>query len=84
MLANALNTHVILSETANTSDGSKGTLSASVFDNADAANTLFEHRCQLNQQSNDIDSDSTTEDTKYRWVMWYAKGRLIKYRRLDH
>jgi hypothetical protein len=83
MLANALNTHVILSETANTSDGSAGTITASVFNNADGANTLFEHRCNL-FQSTDTDGDGETTDTRYRWVMWYAKGRLIKYRRLDH
>jgi hypothetical protein len=82
MLANALNTHVIVSETANTSDGSRGTVTASVFDNADSANTLFEHRCQL-AQNPDTDGDGETTDTRYRWIMWYAKGRLIKYRRLD-
>lgn len=82
MLANALNTHVILSETANTSDGTAGTLSAAVFDNADSANTLFEHRLKL-AQNPDTDGDTETTDTKYRWIMWYAKGRLIKYRKLD-
>lgn len=83
MLANALNTHVIVSESANTSDGSRGIVTASVFDNADAANNLFEHRCQL-AQNPDTDGDGEITDTRYRWIMWYAKGRLIKYRRLDH
>lgn len=78
MLANAINTHLIVSEDAT------GARTASVFDNADSANTLFEHRCSLKQAPNDTDGDGDTQDTRYRWIMWYAKGRLIKYRRLDH
>lgn len=78
MLANALNTHIIVCEDAS------GEITSVVKNDADEANTLFEERCQLQQGATDMDSDSEQEDTQYRWVMWYAKGRLIKYRRLDH
>jgi hypothetical protein len=78
MLANAINTHIIVGERAD------GVTVADVRDNADAANTLFEHRLKLPQGATDHDGDGETDDTQYRWLMWYAKGRLIKYRRLDH
>jgi len=79
MHANFLKTHVIVSELAD----ANGTLQVSAFDNADAANTLFNHRVQLEQGVTDNDGDGDETDTRYRWVAWYGKGRLIKYRKLD-
>jgi hypothetical protein len=79
MHANFLNTHVIVSELADAS----GSLQVSAYDNADAANNLFEHRVQLPQGAGDNDGDGDQTDTRYRWVAWYGKGRLIKYRKLD-
>jgi len=79
MHANFLNTHIIVSETADSSR----TITMASFDNADGANTLFEHRLSLPQGSADSDGDGETTDTRYRWVAWYGKGRLIKYRKLD-
>jgi len=79
MHANFLNTHVVVSELAD----ANGTLQTSVFNNADQANTLFEHRVQLPQGATDNDGDGEQDDTRYRWVAWYGKGRLIKYRKLD-
>lgn len=78
MLANAINTHVIIGEKAN------GQIDCAHRDSADGANTLFEHRLNLAQGTADIDGDGNETDTQYRWLMWYGKGRLIKYRRLDH
>lgn len=77
MLYNAVNTHVIIGEKAD------GTIDCAHRDNADGANTLFDHRMSLKQGSADPDGDGNVDDTQYRWLMWYGKGRLIKYRKLD-
>ena len=53
MHANFLNTHIIVSETADSS----GTITMASFDDADGANTLFEHRLSLPQGSADSDGD---------------------------
>ena len=83
MLADALNTHVVVSHIAGTVWGAQGSLQVSAFNSADEANTLFEHRCKLLQGTTDNDLDGDEDDTRYLWIMWYAKGRLIKYRKLD-
>ena len=78
MLANAINTHVIIGEKAD------GNIDCAHRDTADGANTLFNHRMTLVQGEADPDGDGSEVDTQYKWLMWYGKGRLIKYRRLDH
>lgn len=77
MLANALNTHIIVSE------DSGGTTLTSVFDNAASAQSLFDHRSGVVKDTTDADGDGSTTDSRYRWIMWYGKGRLIKYRKMD-
>jgi len=77
MLAKALNTHIIVSE------DSGGQIATSIFDDAATAQTLFDHRSGVAKDSGDADGDGSTSDSRYRWIMWYGKGRLIKYRKMD-
>jgi hypothetical protein len=83
MHSNAINSHVIVREKADTSDGSRGSIAVVHFNTAAEAENLFYHTSSLPQGAADDDSDGSQDDTKYRWVMWYGKGRLIKYRKLD-
>jgi len=83
MHSNALNTHVIVSHIAGTTWGDTGSIQVTTFTDAQGANNLFEHRAKLLQGANDDDADGDQGDTKFTWIMWYAKGRLIKYRKLD-
>lgn len=79
MHANFLNTHIIVSENANPT----GLIETKICSSADEANNSFENRISLLQGGVDNDGDGDTTDTKYRWIAWYGKGRLIKYRKLD-